>query len=338
MIAIHNDNVGFHARWVQYCEEQAIPYKRVDCYSSRLISDLGECKALMWHHNHAYAADQLVAKQILFALQHAGIVVFPDFRTAWHFDDKVAQKYLLEALGIRAVNSYVFVSEGEAQRWVRETSFPKVFKLRRGAGSKNVRLVKDRRSAMRLIKKAFRRGFRPIDAYGEVAESWRKFKIGRASVKELLKAVAHLTYPYSVEKALGREKGYVYFQDFLPDNTFDIRVIVIGDKAFAIKRSVRPNDFRASGSGLIEYDKSNFDDQLIGLAFQYAALLGSSCVAFDFIFEKGTPYVVEISYGFAAKGYDPCPGYWTSDLSWHEGPFNPYGWMVQGVLDRISGD
>jgi len=33
-----------------------------------------------------------------------------------------------------------------------------------------------------------------------------------------------------------------------------------------------------------------------------------------------------------AKGYDPCEGYWDKDLNWHEGAFNPYGWMVQLLL------
>ena len=40
-----------------------------------------------------------------------------------------------------------------------------------------------------------------------------------------------------------------------------VRVIVINDKAFAIKRMVRKNDFRASGSGIIEYDKENLTDE-----------------------------------------------------------------------------
>ena len=46
----------------------------------------------------------------------------------------------------------------------------------------------------------------------------------------------------------------------------------------------------------------------------------------------GKPKIVEISYGFSPEGYDPCPGYWDKNLTWHEGKFNPYGWMVEEVL------
>jgi glutathione synthase/RimK-type ligase-like ATP-grasp enzyme len=56
------------------------------------------------------------------------------------------------------------------------------------------------------------------------------------------------------EKKFNPEKNYVYFQDFIPQNDFDIRIIVIGKRAFAIKRMVRKGDFRASGSGNIKYD------------------------------------------------------------------------------------
>jgi glycosyltransferase involved in cell wall biosynthesis len=35
------------------------------------------------------------------------------------------------------------------------------------------------------------------------------------------------------------------------------QIIVIGDKAFGIKRMIRENDFRAPGSGMIKYEKDN---------------------------------------------------------------------------------
>jgi hypothetical protein len=52
----------------------------------------------------------------------------------------------------------------------------------------------------------------------------------------------------------------------------------------------------------------------------------------DFVYDSGQPQVVEIGYGFSPEGYDPCPGYWDKNLNWHEGKFDPYGWMVEEVL------
>ena len=82
-----------------------------------------------------------------------------------------------------------------------------------------------------------------------------------------------------------REKGYVYFQEFIPRNEYDVRVIVVNQKAFAIKRLVRTNDFRASGSGEILYGKENFDKNTIYTAITLADKLKTQCCAFDFVFD-----------------------------------------------------
>jgi glutathione synthase/RimK-type ligase-like ATP-grasp enzyme len=129
-----------------------------------------------------------------------------------------------------------------------------------------------------------------------------------------------------------REIGYVYFQDFIPNNDYDIRIIVIGEKAFGIKRMVRKNDFRASGSGNIYYEKQHFGDETVGIAFDISKRLKSQCTAFDFVYDNKIPLIVEISYGFSPEGYNDCTGYWDSRLNWHEGTFDPYGWMVEMII------
>ncbi|MDZ7775702.1 MAG: hypothetical protein U5L09_08960 [Bacteroidales bacterium] len=146
---------------------------------------------------------------------------------------------------------------------------------------------------------------------------------------DILKGIGRFIIPMPHQRIKGNEKGYIYFQEFIPNNEYDIRIIVIRDKAFAIKRMIRKNDFRASGSGDILYEKENFDDKTIAIAFETADQLQTQCCAFDFVFDKNNnPLIVEISYGFAMKGYDPCSGYWDKDLNFYEGEFNPYGWMV----------
>src|SRR5690606_29697488 len=132
------------------------------------------------------------------------------------------------------------------------------------------------------------------------------------------------------------EKDYVYFQEFIPNNTFDIRVIVIGGRAFALKRMVRENDFRASGSGHIIYDKGQIDERCVKLAFEVNKKLKSQSVAYDFIFdETNSPLIVEISYAFATKVYDQCPGYWDENLRWYDGTFNPQEWMIKDLISSV---
>lgn len=337
MLAIHNSSTGFHPRWIEYCERNGIWYKRVDCYSSDIIQQLDGCRALMWHHGQSNPKDILVARPILSAVEHAGIKIFPDFLTAWHFDDKVAQKYLFEALDIPAVPAHVFVDRDQALIWVTQAEFPQVFKLRRGAGSAGVKLVTDGRQARRLVKKAFGRGFRIYDPWGSLKERVYKWRLGKFPVKEILKGLARFFYPPRYSGILGRESGYIYFQDFLPGNSCDIRIIVIGDRAFGIRRLVRPGDFRASGSGRITYARGDLDEKCVDLAFQANEKLGSACAAFDFVHDQhNKPWILEVSYGFVKEVYDPCEGYWDRELNWYAAPFDPYGWMVDLVLEQTT--
>jgi glutathione synthase/RimK-type ligase-like ATP-grasp enzyme len=335
-IGIHNNNNSFSDKWINYCKLQNIDYKIIDCYNTNIIHQLDDCDALLWHFNNTSSKDCKFAKQLLYSLQISGKIVFPNFNTAWHFDDKVGQKYLLESLELPLVPSYVFYSKKEAIEWIKTTTFPKVFKLRGGAGSSNVRLAQNKSEAIKLTNRSFGRGFLQYNAWASLKERYRKYKNGKTNAYDVFKGVVRFFYSTEFTKMAGRELGYIYFQDFIPDNGHDIRVIVIDRKAFAIKRMVRKNDFRASGSGMIRYEKENFDLETIRLSFEIADKLKSQCLALDYVYQDNKPLVVEISYGFVAAGYDPCPGYWDSDLNWYEGSFNPQAWMVELVIREIN--
>lgn len=332
MIAIHNSKTGFHPRWVDYCTKNKIQFKIVDAYANDLILQLKDTDGFLWHHNQGSPRDLIVAKPILFALEQAGIKVFPDFHTNWHFDDKVGQKYLLEAIGAPLVPTHVFYDKKEALQWAETTTFPKVFKLRGGAGSKNVKLVRTRAKAIKMIRKAFGRGFSNYDKWGSIKERYRKWRLGKTTAFDLLKGFVRLVVPPLFTKVLGREVGYIYFQDFIPNNESDTRIIVIDNKAFALKRFIRKNDFRASGSGLFAYAREEFDERCVRIAFELSEKLKAQSVAYDFVFdESNNPLLLEISYGFVKEVYDPCTGYWDRNSNWHVGTFDPYGWMVDLV-------
>ena len=113
-----------------------------------------DCKALLWHHHHSLTEDKLFARELLFAIEQSGTKVFPNFNTAWYFDDKLGQKYLLEAIKAPLVPTFAFYSKKDALNWIKNTSFPKVFKLRGGAGSNNVRLINNISQAKLIINKA----------------------------------------------------------------------------------------------------------------------------------------------------------------------------------------
>lgn len=333
-IAIHVRKGSFSDKWLEFCKINCISYKIVDCYSTDIMEQLRDCHALLWHWSHLDYREQLFARQLIISIEYTGKRVFPSSKTCWHFDDKVGQKFLLEAIEAPLVPSYVFFEKQKALKWITETTFPKVFKLRGGAGSRNVSLVKSTSHGRKLIIKAFKNGFPAVNRYSNFYEKiWqlRRDKTFNSGIN-LLKGFLRIFYPVGKTNLLKREKGYVYFQDFIPNNDFDIRLVVIGNRCFGIKRYIRVNDFRASGSGKMDFARECFDIESVKIAFKIAKKINTQSAAFDFIYQDGAALIVEISYGFTSRAYYSCPGYWDNNLIWHDEDVIPEYFIIEDLL------
>lgn len=336
-IAIHHRSGSFSDRWIAYCQQKSIDYKIVNCYDSDIVEQVKDCDALMWHHHHGDYKDVLTAKRILFALEHAGVKVFPNFHTGWYFDDKVAQKYLLEAIDAPLVPSYVFYDKNEALDWAETTTYPKVFKLKGGAGAANVKLVRSKKDAVKLINTAFGKGFSQFNRLGNLKERYRKYRSGKDSLLGVAKGLGRLVIPTEFAKLQSRERGYVYFQDFIPNEGYDIRIETAGDKALAMIRFTRENDFRASGSGNITRVSKYITDDSIQLAFELADKLKHQACAFDFVRDErdNKLYIVEMSYGYGVDDDEYDYGYWDRKCKHHNVEFNGIDWMIENLIEEL---
>ena len=99
-VAIHPDaGTDFYSdKWIEYCQKHNIKYKLVDCYSDNIMEELQDCDALLWHWIHIDYKAQLFARQLMLSLEAINYPVYPNAKSCWHFDDKLGQKYLLEAI------------------------------------------------------------------------------------------------------------------------------------------------------------------------------------------------------------------------------------------------
>jgi len=335
-IAIHHQKGIFTESWIKYCRNENIPFKLVNCYDFNIVAQLDDCDGLMWHWDLNDFKATLFARQLTHSLEIKGIKVFPDINTSWHYNDKVGQKYLLEAINAPLVPSYVFYSRTDAFDWIEKATFPKVFKLRSGASSSNVRLVKTKKEARKLIKKAFGTGFSAISPMRRFQQRWYTANLKRdlISIKQLLGGFLRLFIPNEPEKFSKKEKGYIYFQDFVPDNAYDFRIHIVGNYCWGFQRIVRKNDFRASGSGIQQFDLSLIPSSLIQNAFDIASKLNTQSVAFDFVFNsQNQPLLLEMSYCFGFDEEDITYGYWLPDLVFHKAKFNPFN---ESILNFIK--
>lgn len=339
--AFHENKAGWSDRWIQYCQGHGIQHKIVNCYDNDIIDQLKDFDAFIWHWSSNDYRNIHFTRQLIYSLDHIGLKTFPDPRTCWHYDDKIGQKYLLEAIGAPLIPTHVFYDQNEALAWTHQTSFPKVFKLSVGAGAANVKLVRSAGQARRLINKAFSSGFGSSSKSATFRQSIWELRRDRDAKawKHLFKSMGGAVINKRRLDLLPRQKGYVYFQDFIPGNAYDDRIIIIGNRALSGRRFVRTNDFRASGSGLISYDNKLSNLATIKLAFSITKALKAQSVAYDFLYDQeGNPLLIEISYAFPVHGWDECPGYWDEDLIWHEEPTIPQNYILEDLIAAIKAE
>jgi hypothetical protein len=239
------------------------------------------------------------------------------------------------------VPSFVFYEKEKALEWANEmNNYPKVFKLRGGAGSQNVKLVNDKKAAVALINRAFDKGFSLVDR-----SAWLKQAIwiyrrdgGLKNFMRIIKSILSLPGSTLNERLLPLQKGYAYFQDFVPGNTYDDRLIVIGNRCFCVRRHCRKNDFRASGSGVKSYDHHLFPKESIQIAYDVAERIRSQSATLDFIYDESRrPLICEISYGFITGSfYDDCDGLFDREIIWHAEKVNPQYFIMEDFIELIT--
>lgn len=337
-LAIHHRPGGWSDKWIEYCDQNGVSYSIVDCYDSDIIQSLKAFNGFLWQFAHWVPEDILIARCVITAAEQMGLNVFPNTMTCWHFDDKVAQKYLLEAVDAPLAPTHVFYDKRKALQWLRQADYPLVAKLRRGAGSFNVRLLRSYRQALRYCTRMFGRGYSPIPGYfADVKTKLRKIRGWKGILNRVGRTPAYLGDIIYGKRFFPKEKGYVSFQQFIPGNVCDIRISVIGNRAWGFVRGVRKNDWRASGSGTIDYDVNKVPLNCVKIAFSVANSIRSQSTAFDFVRDAdGNSYIVEISYGYVGAAVYQCSGYWDQELNWHEGHIWPEHASLIDLLSTIE--
>ena len=324
-LAIHHVKDSFSEYWIKYCVENKIPFEIVNVFDNNIIEILRNFTHFFWHWNHLSIKDKLIATSLIKSLENLNIKVFPDFNTCWHFDNKISQKYLLESIEAPLINTFIYYNKND-YKMLSNLIYPIVCKLKIGAGSNNVSLIKNKYELKSMFLKMFKSGRKSLNIKNIIKDNYKKIRFN-----DIGKIYNFLINKYFKYKEI--EYSYVYLQKFLPGLDHDIRVVIIGNKAFAIKRIVRNNDFRASGSGYIIHDEKEIDINYIKMAFKINENLNCQSVAFDFVMFENKIYLIEISYAFTSSGYNKCPGYWDKDLNFIYDDVIPEKYIIQSILN-----
>jgi len=344
-IAIHqNDQLFNHSTtwdkpWIEFCKKNDIEYGVVNCFDTNILEVLKDYDCLLWHISNYLLQDMLFARSILNSAKNMGLNVFPDSSTCWHFDDKVAQMYFLQSANAPIPKSWMFYTLKDCNKWLNyRCKYPIIAKLKCGSGSSNVKLLKDKNTAIKYAKRMFGKGFNTAPNVLYKTKSNIKSSKDLQTVINRMKRIPDFLETRKHAKEFPKEKGYVNLQEYIPNEGYDLKIVVVGDKLSFIARDVRKGDFRASGGGNLYFDKSLVLSNIIRSAFEVSDKLGFQCMGYDYVVDNRDKVgkIVEISYGFSHTAVMQAEGYWDRNSVWHDEPLNAPEEIVKNILSLGS--
>jgi len=252
---------GTTPRWTKYrrlLESNAIPYEIYDVHSSRWLERAREFDVVVGVPScEPFDLEEIRRKYCLLE-GSLGKVCYPSAAHLALYEDKMLEAYLCEVHNLPFVPTHISHDKDDALRMVDSLAYPVVSKIVPSSGSVGVELVRTPRHARHIVEEAFSPG-------------------GRKT---------HSLYH--------RQKNYVYFQDFVPNDGHDLRVILIGDTAQGNYRRALPGDFRASGMHLFDYGP--VPEEAIRIARRVNDFVGSPHLAVDMVLGTDGRYrIVELS-------------------------------------------
>lgn len=218
-------------------------------------------------------------EDVLLTLHEQGAVLIPGFRYFRAHHNKVFMEFLRLVDGLpemQLIKSRGFGAYEEYQAFLdsHNASYPHIVKLGEGAQSKNVVLVRCRQDARRIKR---------MMHFSDVIY-WLKDKI-----KPFMKK----TYPSFRPKSYNRRK--IVVQNFIEGLSGDYKVLIFWDKVYVLNRLVRPNDFRASGSGLFSFP-SDINPALLDFSEKVYKHYRVPMISMDIALKDGQCYLIEFQF------------------------------------------
>lgn len=274
---INQSDKGWSNKFSEILNKKEIDYGYIYIDKDNWLQQIEKYDVLIWKPAFMGIESSQFLKEKVYFIQHImNKRIFPNYETVWHFDSKVAQKYLFEYLNIRTPKTWVSFDYNESIQIAENINYPVIHKDSAGAGGLGVQLIKSKKKLNRILNYSF---------------------LGKKIVSSVFKT-KHDRY------------GHMYIQKFMKNNSGDLRINIIGQNyATGFWRMNRKNDFRASGSGNIDYD-SEIPREIIKFCANISKENNFDSMAYDIIFDQNGDYViVEMSYAYSdsaiyhAKGY-----------------------------------
>lgn len=205
---------GLYPSWTHFArflEKNAFPFEIYPIHADNWIEKAQDFDVVVGFTSSASYHLEEIRTKVYVLENHLHKTCYPSYQNMLLYEDKKLEAHLSKIYGIPFVPTHVSHNLEDALQLSENLTYPMVSKIVPSSSSVGVQLIRNKKQAQHIIRQAF-------------SENGRK---------------SHVVYK--------RQKNDIYFQDFIPNDGFDIRVIVVGRMVFGFFRKVLPNDFRASG-------------------------------------------------------------------------------------------
>ncbi len=299
------DSFPWYTTFIDFCKENNLRYKVFNIHRSDWLEEARPCDIVLWRPSNAQHSIKEALMKIKI-LNDMGKKTFPPLYDLMLYENKSMQYALLCENNLPVIPTFISHDYDESRLFIQSRGrWPLVSKIKTGSASIGVRLLKNEKEALRFLKKAFSRGIRYF---------WHG----------------------------DRQKDYVFFQDYMDNMGYDLRIITAGEALFGYYRYPRKHDFRASGSGLWTF--TELPQDALKLAQKVKKTLGLTDCSVDFLRDKnGRLHIIEVSLftlisSPAQAIVNDRPGFYKQNSDgtfiFREGRLWPQQLMLKSFLER----
>jgi len=256
----------YYPKYERFLKNNNIVYEYYNPLSSDWMKKAQHFDLVIWHTN-SDPSTQEIAEGKIYILEKMGIKCLPSYDEVWSYENKIRANYLYELHHLPSIPTFISHSKIETLAYLSKADFPIISKISTGSSSHGVDKIDNLNEAKKLVEQVF--SYKGKDIYFKYIN----------------------------------QKDYVYFQEFIQDADYDLRIMCVGEDLFGYYRYPNKGDFRASGAG--NYQKKEIPVEALELAYQVYKVFGSSFLATDFVYsEKTQQFLIIESSVFI--GVDSC--------------------------------
>lgn len=237
----------YYPKYERLLKNNNMDYEYFNPLLSNWIEKAQSFDLIVWHTN-SDPSTQEIAEGKIYLLEKMGKKCLPSYDELWSYENKIRANYLYKLYDLPSIPTFITHSKTEAISYLESAEFPIISKISTGSSSYGVEKIESVSQGKKLIKEIF--SYKGRETY----------------------------FSYY------NQKNYVYFQEFIDDATYDLRVICINNELFGYYRYPNDGDFKASGAG--NYEKKEIPIEALELAYQVCQTLNSSLLATDFVYSN----------------------------------------------------